>query len=69
MSKSKKAEVPAEEVEKEIVSNVESADGVEVLESENPVQEEAIEEVPVEENKESSADDIAGGGPKKSFKN
>lgn len=60
MSKSKKAEVPAEEVEKEIVSNVESADGA----SHAPVQEEAIEEVPVEENQESSADDIAGGGPK-----
>lgn len=65
MSKSKKAEVPAEEVEKEIVSNVESADGVEVPESENPVQEEAIEEVPVEDNQQSSIDDdIAGGGPK-----
>lgn len=64
MSKSKKAEVPAEEVEKEIVSNVESADGVEVPEAETPVQEEIIEEVPVEENQESSSDDIAGGGIK-----
>src|SRR5690348_10786446 len=63
MAKKWQAEVPTEEVEQEIVLNVESTDLV--SDSDNTVQEETIEEVPVEENQQSSVDDdIAGGGPK-----